>query len=891
MPINLPVLVVFFSLAHAVVAAPNCDQWSTDGYFKTATLEDVKACLEAGADPNARDWKKGTPLHWAAFDANATIIQALLKAGADPNAQDKDKDTPLHQAAQYSKTPGVIEALLEAGADPNAQAADDVTPLHSAAKNGNLVAIQALLDAGADVKARTNWGSVTPLHLAAENGNLSAIRVLLAAGADVDVAFKGGVTPLWIAVGDGNVELIKVLLAAGADPMFWVWGGDSAKTPLDLAHFGEEFELLQAAVKTAGQDCSLWNTKRHFQGATPESVTTCLGAGSNPREKDVAGITPLHRAASYNGNPAVSQILIDAGADVEARDVKGFTPLRWAVNQAYWDPGGNESLAAIRTLLDVGADPDAQDEDGDTVLHVAIREVTRAYNRQNRGSHYPAVIQMLLDAGADPEARDRIGNRPLHETAGDRESPLVVTEALLKAGANPKTKDERGRTPLHMAAGYHFNPEVIKALLSAGADLEARESKGRTPLHMAAGESSHQWVAQALLTAGADVEARDDEGRTPLHVAAAERQRAVEILLEAGADLQALDEDGDTPLHRVAAYTHSRDDRDLVAAVMALLSAGANPLARNGEGKTPWDLAQANEKLKGSVAYMWLRAARSEVPGGGAASAFGGGSARNAVVPATGDGLADASGEQRAQRQAREGLPNQPEMVRIPGGSFRMGCVSGDGCFNSERPVHAVRVESFELGKYEVTFEEYDRFTAATGRERAADMGWGRGHHPVMGVTWEDAVAYTQWLSKQTGGQYRLPTEAEWEYAARAGSVTAYGWRNGDYRNQANCGGYCGSQWGDRGTAPVGSFTPNGWGLHDMHGNVWEWVQDCWNRNYRGAPADGTAWESGDCSRRVMRGGSWADYPRYLRSASRYWYSTWIRSNITGFRVARTITP
>ena len=234
--------------------------------------------------------------------------------------------------------------------------------------------------------------------------------------------------------------------------------------------------------------------------------------------------------------------------------------------------------------------------------------------------------------------------------------------------------------------------------------------------------------------------------------------------------------------------------------------------------------------------------------------------------------------------------PIRPEMAVIPGGSFRMGCVSGQDCFQTEHPVHTVRVGRFELSKYEVTFEEYDRFTAATGRNPAGDSGWGRGRRPVMNVSWEDAVAYVRWLSGQTGEQYRLPSEAEWEYAARAGSVTAYSWGNEIGRNRANCDG-CGSQWDDRQTAPVGSFGPNGWGLHDMHGNVWEWAQDCWNDSYRGAPSDGSAWESGECSQRVLRGGSWNYSPWSLRSANRGRNTTTYRFSYAGFRVARTVTP
>ena len=196
-----------------------------------------------------------------------------------------------------------------------------------------------------------------------------------------------------------------------------------------------------------------------------------------------------------------------------------------------------------------------------------------------------------------------------------------------------------------------------------------------------------------------------------------------------------------------------------------------------------------------------------------------------------------------------------PEMVVIPGASFQMGCVSGLDCDDDEKPVHEVTVASFELSKYEVTFEEYDCFIAATGRISPKDQGWGRGRRPVINVSWEDAIAYTEWLSAQTGERYRLPSEAEWEYAARAGSTTKYSWGNEIGHNRANCNA-CGSQWDNEKTAPVGSFGPNAFGLHDMHGNLWEWVQDCWNDSYQGAPADGSAWTSGACAIRVLRGGS-----------------------------------
>ncbi len=228
-----------------------------------------------------------------------------------------------------------------------------------------------------------------------------------------------------------------------------------------------------------------------------------------------------------------------------------------------------------------------------------------------------------------------------------------------------------------------------------------------------------------------------------------------------------------------------------------------------------------------------------------------------------------------------------PEMVVIPSGSFQMGCVSGIDCYEEEKPVHEVKIDSFAMSKYEVTFEEYDAFTDATRRERADDEGWGRGRRPVINVSWYDAMMYAEWLSEQTGDRYRLPSEAEWEYAARAGSTTAYSWGNEIGRNRANCGG-CGSVWGGERTALVGSFSANGWGLYDMHGNVLEWVLDCWNKNYEGAPIDGFAYLSGDSSRRVLRGGSCYSIPRALRSAFRHGGTSGLRFNHFGFRVARS---
>jgi len=228
-----------------------------------------------------------------------------------------------------------------------------------------------------------------------------------------------------------------------------------------------------------------------------------------------------------------------------------------------------------------------------------------------------------------------------------------------------------------------------------------------------------------------------------------------------------------------------------------------------------------------------------------------------------------------------------PEMVLIPAGSFRMGDLNGGG-YGHEKPVHRVDIQSLAMGKYEVTFAEYDAFARATIRDLPADEGWGRGNRPVTNVSWEDVNIYVQWLARKTGLSFRLPTEAEWEYAARAGTDTKHNWGNDKGGKNANCKG-CPSQEEKKQTAPVGSFAANAFGLHDVHGNVLEWVEDCYKDSYSGASPTGLAHQDSACSYRVLRGGSWIDTVSGLRSANRYWYPPSRRGTNLGFRVAQDL--
>jgi formylglycine-generating enzyme required for sulfatase activity len=240
-------------------------------------------------------------------------------------------------------------------------------------------------------------------------------------------------------------------------------------------------------------------------------------------------------------------------------------------------------------------------------------------------------------------------------------------------------------------------------------------------------------------------------------------------------------------------------------------------------------------------------------------------------------------------------------MVEIPAGTFQMGDDSKSAAVE-EGPVHSVNVPAFAIGQFEITFDQFDAFAKVTHRDLPNDEGWGRGARPVINVNWQDAIAYTAWLSEETGKAYRLPTEADWEYAARAGTkgATSWGSRQSKQCTFANGADITAQQeelaWtiapcddGYYRTAPVGSFKSNPFGLHDMLGNVLEWTADCWNDNYEGAPTDGSAWTTGQCDRRVLRGGAWNNSPAFLRSAKRETNAITSRLRLHGFRVARDI--
>lgn len=260
------------------------------------------------------------------------------------------------------------------------------------------------------------------------------------------------------------------------------------------------------------------------------------------------------------------------------------------------------------------------------------------------------------------------------------------------------------------------------------------------------------------------------------------------------------------------------------------------------------------------------------------------------------DELASLEDWPRRPGEVFRDCPACPEMVVVPAGRFLMGGPEGEtGSEANERPVHEVRVPRFALGRSEVTFDQWAACVDDGGCDfMPPDSGWGRGDRPVINVSWGDALAYLRWLTRTTGHRYRLPTEAEWEYAARAGTTTRFHTGRCISSQQANFDGRrpavgCPVSDARRQTLAVGSFPPNAFGVFDMAGNVREWTRDCWNDTYEGAPEDGSAWMSGDCSRPVLRGGSWRNSERAVRSANRTRPSGTFNDSETGFRPARDL--
>ena len=582
-------------------------------------------------------------------------------------------------------------------------------------------------------------------------------------------------------------------------------------------------------------------------------------------------------------------------AAVEERDAlaEKMTPAQIATAQERameWQPGGERAQAPVAPATPSPAAPPAAPDSGPPPPR-AIREA-----------------QALLGAlGYRPGPADGIWGRrtgaayrAFLRDAGLPDAETLTPEALRALRAVAKRSTGRGTTASAGAAGVS-SPTTASRPAAVPPDA----------LHRAARAGDIEGLKRAL-AAGVDVDARDGRGWTALmHAVNQGWTLLVPVLLQGAAVVDMRAPDGATALFMAAVHGHTE-----IAAL--LMKAGADISIRGPQGQTAVDVARAR--------YGEPDAARE-----------------SGVDPAVlallnGRTWAEVAAEvRRKERFAREWPRGKkfrdcavcPEMVVVPAGSFMMGSPgSEEGRYSDEGPVHEVTIaEPFAVGVYEVTRGEWSRFVSETGHSGGDSCwtyergGWkersGRDWrspgfaqtdgHPVVCVSWHDAREYVEWLSRETSEGYRLPSEAEWEYVARGGQGAARYWGESEGGQCRHANGaerawkrhYGDVRWttvscddGHVHTAPAGSFGANGHGLHDVMGNVWEWVEDCWHEGYGGAPVDGSVWISnGDCSKRVLRGGSWSNGPRNLRSANRSWVTTAFRNVNLGFRVARTLAP
>ena len=478
---------------------------------------------------------------------------------------------------------------------------------------------------------------------------------------------------------------------------------------------------------------------------------------------------------------------------------------------------------------------------------------------------------------------------------------------------------------LHRAA-QAGDIEGLTAALEAGVDIDARDGRGWTAL-MHAVNKGYLLLVEPLLAAKADPDVRAPDGATALFVAAVHGHTDIIVMLmKAGATVSVRGPKGKTAVDvartRYGEPEVARENGE-DPVVLALL-----------EGRT-WAAVQEEVRRKADAA-AWERARRLDTAGGYAEYANANPRGRYVAEARRREKVLQEKAE-RAARLAHKWPRGRklrdcevcPEMVVVPAGKYRMGSPSHEaGRDDDEGPAHDVTIwEPFAVGVNEVTREEFGHFVKETSRSTAkacwtyengkwterTGRSWKKpgfkqaGNHPVVCVSWDDAKAYAGWLSRKTGAKYRLLSESEWEYAARAGTRTSRHWGSGEtgqcrYANGADKKlkkRYSKWKWaiascddGHDHTSPVGTYQPNGFGLFDMAGNVWEWVEDCWHESYERAPLDGSSWtRGGDCSKRVVRGGSWRNPPWYLRSAIRYGVTTARRRGLYGFRVARTLTP
>ena len=795
------------------------------------------------------------------------------------------------------------------------------------------------------------------LHRAVLAGDVGGLKAALAAGADVNARDARGWTALMYAAKEGRSQIIELLMKAGADPSL---KGPKGETPVDLAR--DRYGTVESArEKNEGP-----GVLALLEGKTwAKVVAEDDAAFAQARALDTSTAYSEYLASRPKGRHRKEALRLKAKRTAEEAEDSAFeqaslegTPAAFAKFLTKYPKGRHaERARRLKAKFDTRLDDLAYGRALTLRTPAAFAEYLTAFPK---GRHAKEARRQKKNAQAEEKADDaafaqaqkagtsaaidvylssRPGGRHAEEArrlkrrlSGEEADDAAFAEAN-SAGTSAvyakyltdypqgRHSEEARRLKAQRDEETADDAAFAKAQ-KAGTSAAFDEYLTTRPGGRHAGEAQ-RLMAQAKAREDADDAAYAKARKAGTSKAYAEylssypkgrhNEQARRLMAQAKAQ-----EDADD-----AAYAQALKDRT-AEALYKYFSIRKHPHGRHVE--------EARRR------YAQLKAQEDTDDAAFAKANLGG-------MPAAYDDYLTAYPKGRHAKEARRlkaqievlirkwpagkafrDCPDCPQMVVYPAGSFMMGSpADAKGGNPDERPSHRVTIaRPFAVGKYEVTKSEYEAFVSESGRSAPGNCNlydswsrkWKPGEgiswrepgfeqsesHPVVCVSWDDAKAYVKWLSGKTNEEYRLLSEAEWEYAARVGPktkrnpLTEYfgaSWGHDkvlDANYRANCYG-CISFWGGERTAPVGSFQAIRFGLYDVHGNVREWVEDCWNPSHAGAPPNGSARTSGDCSRRVVRGGSWFDEPGFLRAANRERNTAKNRDNIIGFRVARTLTP
>ena len=831
-------------------------------------------------------------------------------------AQDGEKPfDPARSIANYGWPDDfseVMERLGDGRLDPNfvVNTWYGHTVMHLVAPT-TLEFLRMAVSKGGDCRVTDNFGT-TPLHFAVSTNTQlpserrsESVRILVNCGADVNAQDSRGATPLHAMY--YGIEATPTTFANFADAPIEGWGENIVQVLLDSG--------AHPNIRDNEQNTPLLVVLTNRNPLFDSHVRLLLGGGADPNVHDSAGATPLTITLNFpsdstGGRADIVSDLLEHGADPNLRDTAGDTPL--IVTAMHKDDIVDETVL----LLDSGADPCLRNSEGKLPYDLA-KDGSKVKNLLHKaGGYFDQDIKMCARAAHELAAAEKILNL-------NRNDKKRVQVCLKRQGFDPGAPDGL------------FGPRTRKALQdwqvsqgSTGTESVGYLSPGQT--EMLFGECKVALLPLCTdMTEGAQCW-KETTNQPGCHIWDNNLYSAGTVTWSGSCDADGIAVGKGTSEWRnngkVEIYTgrltDGKNQGHFVVNYRGEIMEGSFVngklegywVWRGTQGEN-WFCMKDDEQVDGSECGVVEISERKVVVGravlrSGPGDRFerlgsiddGEGVAAtvrvgNRMWIETSDGKAGFVDALNLVESARRSIGERfrdcdecPEMVVVPAGSFLMGSFEGP----NELPVNWVEIsEPFAVGRFEVTFREWDACFWGVGcTHHPDDQGWGRGDRPVVNVSWWDAKEYVAWLSRQTGEHYRLLSESEWEYVARAGTRGRFHFGSTISLDQANFNDESIGRWYGK-TLPVGGFpAANDFGLYDVHGNVWEWVEDCWHDNYHGAPSDGSAWTiGGNCSNRVTRGGSYYNGPSSVRSASRVSGETWHRNYGGGFRVARTLAP